>query len=81
MKNFELFDKVRIKSKNVIGFIVDIHENGKLDIEKEGNQGPVYWYIDESDIEKIEQFRVDFIILRNKAVGYFTVSGIFIPKN
>lgn len=54
MKNFELFDKVRIKSKNAIGFIVDIHENGKFDIEKEGNQGPVYWYIDESDIEKIE---------------------------
>ncbi len=54
MKKFELFDKVRIKSENAIGFIVDIHENGKLDIEKEGNRGPVYWYIDESDIEKIE---------------------------
>lgn len=54
MSKFELFDKVKIKSKNVVGFIVDIHKDGKFDIEKKGNEGPVYWYIDESDVEKIE---------------------------
>lgn len=54
MSKMKLFDKVKIKSKNVVGFIVDIHKDGKFDIEKMGNEGPVYWYIDESDVEKIE---------------------------
>jgi hypothetical protein len=49
----ELYDKVRVKSLNVIGFIVDIIEDSYT-VEKEGNQGPIYWNLPEEDLEPAE---------------------------
>lgn len=49
----ELYDKVRVKSLNVIGFIVDIVE-GSYTVEKEGNAGPIYWNLPENDLEPVE---------------------------
>ena len=55
MKKLELYDKVKIKSKNAEGFIVDILSNGKYVIEKSGNQGPLYFDIDKDDLEFIRR--------------------------
>ena len=49
----ELFDKVRIKSLGVTGFIVDIVKDSYT-IEKEGNKGPIYWNLPEDDLELVE---------------------------
>lgn len=49
----ELYDKVRVKSKGVIGFIVDIVKDSYT-VEKEGNAGPIYWNLPEDDLEPIE---------------------------
>ena len=49
----ELFDKVRIKSLNVTGFIVDIIKDSYT-VEKEGNKGPIYWNLPADDIEPVE---------------------------
>ena len=49
----ELFDKVRVKSQNVIGFIVDIVEDSYT-VEKEGNKGPIYWNLPADDLEPVE---------------------------
>ena len=49
----ELYDKVRVKSQNIIGFIVDIVE-GSYTVEKEGNKGPIYWNLPAEDLEPIE---------------------------
>ena len=49
----ELYDKVRIKSLNVIGFIVDIVEDSYT-VEKEGNKGPIYWNLPADDLEPVE---------------------------
>lgn len=50
----ELFDKVRVKSQNVIGFIVDIVKDSYT-VEKEGNKGPIYWNLPADDLELIEE--------------------------
>ena len=50
----ELFDKVRVKSQDVIGFIVDIVEDSYT-VEKEGNKGPIYWNLPADDLELIEE--------------------------
>ena len=52
-KTFELFDKVCVKTKNVIGFIVHIAD-GWYAVEKEGNEGPIYWNLQADDLELIE---------------------------
>lgn len=49
----ELYEKVRVKSLNVIGFIID-KRDGWYAVEKEGNEGPVYWGLTEDDLEPIE---------------------------
>lgn len=49
----ELYDKVRVKSHNVIGFIVDI-VGDSYTVEKEGNAGPVYWNLSADDLEPIK---------------------------
>ncbi len=51
----KLFDKVYIKSENVTGYIVDISSNNKFIIEKSGNEGSLYFGINEDDIEFIKQ--------------------------
>ena len=48
-----LYDKVRVKSQNVIGFIVDIVEDSYT-VEKEGNAGPIYWNLPADDLELVE---------------------------
>ena len=50
----KLYDKVQVKSQNVIGFIVDIVEDSYT-VEKEGNTGPIYWNLPADDIEPIEE--------------------------
>ena len=50
----ELYDKVRVKSMNIEGFIVDITD-GYYAVEKEGNAGPIFWDLSEDDLEPIEQ--------------------------
>ena len=52
-KIMELHDKVRVKSQNIIGFIVDIIEDSYT-VEKEGNEGPIYWNLPKDDLEPIE---------------------------
>ena len=54
MFKFKLYDKVYIKSKNVVGFIVDILNDEKCIVEKEGNEGPLYFDIDETDMELVK---------------------------
>lgn len=55
MKNeFKELDCVRIKSKNIIGYIVNITSAGTYDVEKEGLYGPVYWNVLEDDLEHIK---------------------------
>lgn len=49
----KLYDKVRIKSLDVIGFIVDIVKDSYT-VEKEGNAGPIYWNLPKDDLEPIE---------------------------
>ena len=49
----KLYDKVRIKSKNVIGFIVYISGEWYA-VEIEGNQGPIYWEVNKDDLEPVE---------------------------
>lgn len=49
----ELYDKVRVKSQNIIGFIVDIVDDSYT-VEKEGNAGPIYWNLPAADIEPVE---------------------------
>lgn len=49
----ELYDKVRVKSKNIVGFIVHITD-GWYAVEKEGNEGPIYWDLTIDDLEKVE---------------------------
>ena len=49
----ELYDKVRVKSQNAIGFIVDI-VGDSYTVEKEGNKGPIYWNLPADDIEPVE---------------------------
>lgn len=48
-----LYDKVRVKSLNVTGFIVDIVEDSYT-VEKEGGVGPVYWNLQKDDLEPVE---------------------------
>ena len=42
----KLFDKVYVKSKKTMGFIVDIVENSYT-VEREGNAGPIFWNLPE----------------------------------
>jgi hypothetical protein len=49
----ELYDKVRIKSLNVIGFIVYI-SGEYYAVEKEGNEGPIYWEVTADDLEPVK---------------------------
>lgn len=52
--DFKEFDRVRIKSKNVIGYIVYISKIGTYDVEKDGNEGPVYFDVEKDDLEHID---------------------------
>ena len=45
----KLFDKVYVKSKKTMGFIVDIIENSYA-VEREGNEGPIFWNLPEEDL-------------------------------
>ena len=45
----KLFDKVYVKSKKTMGFIVDIVENSYT-VEREGNEGPIFWNLPEEDL-------------------------------
>lgn len=55
MKNeFKELDYVRIKSKNITGTIVNITSAGTYDVEKDGNEGPIYWNVLKEDLEYIE---------------------------
>lgn len=58
MSKIELYDKVKIKSKNIIGFVVDVldvlDDKEKFIVEKEGNEGPLFFDIDKDDLEVIE---------------------------
>ena len=54
MAKFQLYDRVYVKSKGAYGFIVDILRNGKFIVEKEGNQGPLFFDIPEDDMVKDE---------------------------
>lgn len=52
MSKIKLYDKVRIKSKNIIGFVVDVlNDKEKFIVEKEG---PLFFDIDKDDLEVIE---------------------------
>lgn len=53
-KEFKELDKVRIKSKDVIGYIVYVSKAGTYDVEKDGNCGPVYFDILKEDLEHVE---------------------------
>ena len=48
-----LHDKVLVKSENITGFIVDISGEWYA-VEKEGNEGPIYWGLEASDLELIK---------------------------
>ena len=52
--DFKELDKVRIKSKNITGYIVNITNAETYDVEKEGLYGPVYWNVLKEDLEHIE---------------------------
>ena len=52
-RDFKEYDLVRIKSTGVIGVIVNITNAGTFDVEKWGNQGPVYWNILREDLEHV----------------------------
>lgn len=55
MSKIKLYDKVRIKSKDIIGFVVDVLNNKKkFIIERERNEGPLFFDIDKDDLEVIE---------------------------
>lgn len=55
MSKIKLYDKVRIKSKNIIGFVVDVlNDKEKFIVEKEGSEGPLFFDIDKDDLEVIE---------------------------
>lgn len=55
MSKIKLYDKVRIKSKNIIGFVVDVlNDKEKFIVEKERNEGPLFFDIDRDDLEAIE---------------------------
>jgi hypothetical protein len=49
-----LFDKVRIKSLGVVGYIVDIVQDSYT-VEKEGNRGPIYWNLPADDLEIVKE--------------------------
>ena len=53
MDEFKELDKVRIKSKDVVGVIVNITLAGTYDVEKWGNEGPVYFNILKEDMEHV----------------------------
>ena len=55
MSKIKLYDKVRIKSNNIIGFVVDVlNDKEKFIVEKEGNEEPLFFDIDKDDLEVIE---------------------------
>lgn len=45
----KLFDKVYVKTRKTMGFIVDIVENSYT-VEREGNAGPIFWNLPEEDL-------------------------------
>ena len=49
----KLFDKVLVKPENVVGFIVDISGEWYA-VEKEGNEGPIYWELKATDLELVK---------------------------
>jgi hypothetical protein len=52
-RDFKELDLVRIKSTGVIGVIVNITRAGTFDVEKWGNEGPVYFNILREDMEHV----------------------------
>ena len=51
----KLFDKVYVKSKKTMGFIVDIVENSYT-VEREGAEGPIFWNLPEDDLVPAAQW-------------------------
>ena len=51
----KLFDKVYVKSKKTMGFIVDIVEDSYT-VEKAGNAGPIFWNLPEDDLVPAAQW-------------------------
>lgn len=51
---FKELDKVRVKSKNAIGYIVNITKAGTYDVEKIGNDGTIYWNVLREDMEHVK---------------------------
>lgn len=50
---FELYDKVKVKEENVIGFIVFITPDNKYTVESEDNTGNIFYDLSENEIEKV----------------------------
>ena len=55
IREYILFDYVHIVSRDVFGYIVDISKDGKMTIEKEGNEGPIYWDVEPNDVEFVDE--------------------------
>lgn len=48
-----LYDKVKIKNNNIVGFIVFITPDNKYTVESEDNTGNVFYDLSENEIEKM----------------------------
>ena len=55
IREYILLDYVHIISRDVFGYIVDISKGGKMTIEKEGNEGPIYWDVEPNDVEFVDE--------------------------
>ena len=67
----KLFDKVYVKSKKTMGFIVDIVENSYT-VERVGNAGPIFWNLPEDDLIPAVQWleennKREFISIKSEA--------------
>lgn len=51
--NFYLYDKVKIKSENIVGFVVFITPDNKYTVESEDNTGKIFYDLSENEIEKL----------------------------
>ena len=49
----ELYDKVKLKKENVIGFIVFITPDNKYTVESEDNTGNIFYDLLENEIENL----------------------------
>lgn len=51
-----LYDRVYVKSQKTMGVIVDIIDDHYA-VEKEGNAGPIYWYLPANDLIPSERLQ------------------------